>query len=74
MSSGDEGEGSCGVGHVHVERDEELRGGDGVPYAEVDDAVVAHEPSQGHVDTFECRCAQVGGQASAVGVAAVGLS
>ena len=58
---------------MHIERDVELAGLDGTPHAKVHDAVVAHEPSQRHIDALQRRGAQCRGQAARVGCALIGL-
>ena len=64
--------GGCAV-YVDVEGDVELCGGEDVgPEAEVDDAVVAYEPAEGHVEAFEGGGLEVLGEAAGVGGALVG--
>lgn len=60
---------------VDVEGDVELGGLEDVgPEAEVDDAVGAHEPAEGHVEALEGGGIQVLGEAPGVGGAGVGGS
>ena len=67
-------EGAGGVAHMHIEWDEKLRGFEHIPHAEVHDAVVAHEPAEGHVDALEGGGGEVERQAAGVGGTVVGGS
>ena len=44
-----------GVAYVDVHRDEKLRRAQRFPYAHVDDAIIAYEPAERHIDAFESR-------------------
>ena len=57
---------------MHIERNKELRRLYFGPHAQVYYAIVAHQPSQSHIDAFQSSVSQLSGQTLRIGVALIG--